>query len=418
MRAACRWYSSFMRAHLLRPLAALCAVLAVGCSESGGSVTFTDEDVPPSDLPAVDAATPPPDAVDAPAPPPLDAPADAVRDVPLFVDSGSRTNVCGACTGPADCGADGVCVQVAVGARACLPRCNPDVPTCPGRLRCVRDVALADVAVCAPIGGVCCIDGDNDGYGTGVGCRGPDCDDADPARTTSGAEECNGRDDDCDGMTDEGLSRACTTACGSGTEACSGGTWRGCTARAPIDEVCDNGADDDCDGMTDEGCTTMMTVPMCTGAGPTVESATGDYVILANYDGGRLVIDVDQPITALAIVAYEPLDVVLSGTFAAGLRRVHIVGYNSMMARVSGVSAGIVERAGMPPATLTDPAGYAQMVCASTCSPGADPGGCNTLAQVLDYFRVTLGPGRRWWHMQYSTFTGATFRVSRGGCCV
>jgi len=72
------------------------------------------------------------------------------------------------------------------------------------------------------------------------------------------AEECNGRDDDCDGYFDEGgagaqpLERACSTACGAGTEYCQLGQWQGCTARAPVDEGC-NGVDDDCDGQTDEG---------------------------------------------------------------------------------------------------------------------------------------------------------------------
>ncbi len=318
----------------------------------------------------------------------------------------------------ADCGADGVCVQVATGARACLPRCNPDVPVCPGRLRCVRDVALADVAVCAPVGGTCCIDGDGDGYGVGVGCRGPDCNDSDPMRTTTGEETCNNVDDDCDGMVDDGLTRACMTTCGSGTERCAAGSWAGCTARAPVTEVCGNGVDDDCDGMIDDGCGGgPVTVPMCA-AGPVVEMGDGDYALLANYDGGRLVVDIDRPIAALGIIAYEPLDVTLSGSGLSSLRRVHIVGYHSTDAVVHGIPDSIVERAGMPMATLADPAGNARMVCASTCRPGTMPGGCNTLAQVLDYFRVTLGARRAWWHMQYGTFTGTTFRLSQGGCCV
>ena len=192
--------------------------LLVACSESSSRV-FTPEDAAVGDVTMPDAAEgavdakPPRDTAPEPdraSPPVRDVPA---VDTPLFVDSGARTPVCGACTVPADCGADGVCVQVATGSRACLPRCNPDVPVCPGRLRCVRDVALADVAVCAPVGGVCCIDGDGDGYGVGVGCRGADCDDNDPMRTVMSAETCNGMDDDCDGMTDEG----CTMGeCGSG----------------------------------------------------------------------------------------------------------------------------------------------------------------------------------------------------------
>nr|MBK7068718.1 hypothetical protein [Deltaproteobacteria bacterium] len=167
--------------------------------------------------------------------------------------------VCSACTGADDCGP----TASACRCRAALaPACRgatPDVPVCPGRLRCVRDVTLADVAVCAPLGGTCCLDGDNDGYGQGVGCMGPDCDDADPARTGAAMELCNNVDDDCDGVVDEELSRACSTACGAGTERCARGAWSGCTARLPTTEVCSNMMDDDCDGMTDEGCTRAAT---------------------------------------------------------------------------------------------------------------------------------------------------------------
>ena len=68
-------------------------------------------------------------------------------------------------------------------------------------------------------------------------------------------EVCNALDDDCDGSTDESLTRACGSdvgACVAGTETCTGGSFGACAgAIMPIDEVC-NGADDDCDGATDE----------------------------------------------------------------------------------------------------------------------------------------------------------------------
>jgi len=140
-------------------------------------------------------------AVDAPT---ADARDVSVSEASVSVDGGAYTAVCGACTGADDCGPDRVCVQVASGSRACLPRCNPDVPLCPGRLRCVRDVALADVAVCAPIGGTCCIDADGDEYGQGVGCRGPDCDDSDPARMGP-AEACGRVDAGVDAGRDAGV---------------------------------------------------------------------------------------------------------------------------------------------------------------------------------------------------------------------
>ncbi len=66
-------------------------------------------------------------------------------------------------------------------------------------------------------------------------------------------EVCDNRDNDCDGLTDEDLTRPCETACGTGQETCANGFWMGCTAPQPTEEVCD-GQDNDCDGVTDEGC--------------------------------------------------------------------------------------------------------------------------------------------------------------------
>ncbi len=129
-------------------------------------------------------------------------------------------------------------------------------------------------------------DADRDGFGnpniTKAFCTLPvktawavdarDCDDANPTIKPTGLEACNGRDDDCDGTVDEGLSPRITwyrDADGDGFGE-AGAPLDACTTPpgyadkagdcAPQDvgrypgapERC-NGADDNCDGRADEG---------------------------------------------------------------------------------------------------------------------------------------------------------------------
>jgi hypothetical protein len=91
-------------------------------------------------------------------------------------------------------------------------------------------------------------DPDEDGDGSPAS---QDCDDGDATRAPGREELCNGRDDDCDGLTDEGVFRSCG-ACDAGREECQGGVWGPCSAPTAVAESC-NDVDDDCDGQTDEG---------------------------------------------------------------------------------------------------------------------------------------------------------------------
>jgi hypothetical protein len=97
-----------------------------------------------------------------------------------------------------------------------------------------------------------------------------DCDDLDPftypeseaGAGDGGFEYCDGKDNDCDGETDEGCrpcqdgdSQPCGTdtgECTQGTQTCTDGAWGACSGQAPTSEEAD-GLDNDCDGATDEG---------------------------------------------------------------------------------------------------------------------------------------------------------------------
>jgi len=124
------------------------------------------------------------------------------------------------------------------------------------------------------IGDVCdtCTDLDGDGYGRegldNSGCIHTeyDCNDCDLAIYPGATETCNGKDDDCDVQTDEGLG---TTTCGIGeckrtVDNCVSGVPQQCVPGDPTPEICDD-KDNDCDGSTDEDLTRSCGTGVCTG---------------------------------------------------------------------------------------------------------------------------------------------------------
>ncbi|MBI2551702.1 putative metal-binding motif-containing protein [Candidatus Uhrbacteria bacterium] len=102
-----------------------------------------------------------------------------------------------------------------------------------------------------------------------------DCDGVADDGLSGNPESCDGADNNCNDAIDEGLFRDCSNACGIGTESCIGGSWARCTAPTPSPEIC-NGLDDDCDGNPDNGvCTTCVGLGDLTGDGDAFLTRTG-----------------------------------------------------------------------------------------------------------------------------------------------
>lgn len=159
------------------------------------------------------------------------------------------------------------CFEFGPSGRFCVTECSGDSP-CPGGYSCTQVThGRAILTVCLPTGGnpcPCTTEYVEKGYLTicylenefgrcevqktcDAACSAPD-----PA-----PEKCNGIDDDCSGATDDGIG---TLGCfksnefGScaGISECIDGSFDNCSAVEPLEETC-NMADDDCDGLTDNG---------------------------------------------------------------------------------------------------------------------------------------------------------------------
>jgi len=139
-----------------------------------------------------------------------------------------------------------------------------------------------------------CEDKDGDGHGVmgamtvmdckpraGFGLCDGDCDDRESSTFPGAKEMCDSRDNNCNGLVDEGARQTCGVGlCARIANGCSSS----CTPGTPFPETC-NGYDDDCDGVIDNDCAATGGAAPVTNTGGTPPVTSGGAPMLDNTPG-------------------------------------------------------------------------------------------------------------------------------------
>ena len=253
MRREERWWSVAVVACLVALSG--CASAASGSGSAEGSGAGGNSDASEDSGAAADTGLP--DAVDTTSDIAPDLGADIAPD-----GSGAGSGLSGdPCATNEDCASD-LCLAIADdGTGVCTLPCLSS-RDCEVEQECVVLPGTDAERVCVDVS--LCLDFDGDGGGRGPGCPFADCDDSNPLVSAAATERCNGADDDCDTLVDEGVPEVgdlCDTGfsgrCATGRFACEG--LLVCELVVDLSEERCDGEDNDCDGEVDEGALDIVT---------------------------------------------------------------------------------------------------------------------------------------------------------------
>lgn len=165
----------------------------------------------------------------------------------------------------------------------------------------------------------------------------------------------------------------------------------------------------------------------------------GNLAVFSNYDGGILTIDVDQdiPNLVIAICTYEPVQVTITGAFAANVVQVIYAGFNSTQnnnncglgnfnTSITGVPASLISILTNPLVGYipthgngAGPWGGTMIGAAGLCDTLTNAGGGNTPDEIVYFFENTTNSNLYFHNTQYGCWQNSTYLISQGGnCCI